>query len=406
MTRLPLQGVRVADFTWVGAGPFGTKPLADHGADVIKIETSLKPDILRLAPPFQKNQPGINRSGYFANRNTSKRSITLNLNTPQGIELAKRLISVSDVVVNNFTPGAMEKWGLSYPEVCAIRPDIIYVAMPMQGSEGPHRSFAGFGLTIAALSGIHYLSGDPDKEPVGTGTNYPDHVPNPMHAAIATVAALRHRRLTGEGQYVEVAQLESSVNVVATAVLQYTVNSEIAQRTGNRSGFSAPRCLLRCAGDDRWCAVDVQSRAQWEGLCRATGHPEWLRDDRYRDLDQRLLHQDELEAELAEWSSTLDAYDVMQRLQEAGVPAGVVQNTEDLIERDENLRDREHWQWLDHAEMGRSLYDAPPFKLSATPGRLRRPAPLLGEHTAEVLQEVLGLSEEEIAQYASVGALR
>jgi benzylsuccinate CoA-transferase BbsF subunit len=401
---LPLAGIRVTDFTWMGAGPFATKPLADHGADVIKIESMAKPDLTRLAPPFAGGRPGVNRSGYFANRNSSKSSISLNMKTPQGRDLARRLIARSDVVINNFRPGAMARWGLDYQAVASLRPDIIYVDMPADGTEGPRTGYGGFGASIAALCGLHELSGDPDRLPVGSGTNYPDHILNPLHTATAVIAALYHRRRTGQGQYIEVAQFESSVNAVATALLAYTVTGRAARRQGNRDGQHAPRAVLRCVGPDRWCAISVRGQAGWAALCQAAGHPEWLDDARFADASRRLAHQDELEATLETWTSGLDRYDVMAACQAAGVPAGVVQTTQDLIDRDPALRAR-HWSYLDHPEMGRSLYDAPPFKLSRTPGGLRRPAPLLGADTDRVLRTDLGLSDAEIDGYRQAGVL-
>ena len=263
--KLPLEGIRVADFTWMGAGPFATKPLADHGADVIKVESMAKPDNTRLAPPFSGNEPGINRSGYFANRNSSKRSVALNLATEGGRQLARRLVSISDVVINNFRPGAMERWGLGYRDAIAVKPDIVYVDMPADGVDGPRRSYGGFGASIAAVCGLHGLSGEPGRLPVGSGTNYPDHVLNPLHSATAVLAALYHRRRTGEGQYIEVAQFESSVNGIAMALLTQLVTGRTEERQGNHDGYHAPRAVLRCAGDDKWCAISVPDRGRVGG---------------------------------------------------------------------------------------------------------------------------------------------
>ena len=405
MSPLPLEGIVVADFTWMGAGPFATKPLADHGADVIKIESEARPDLTRLSPPFAEGKRGVNRSGYFANRNSSKRSISVNMKTAAGAEIARRLIAASDVVINNFRPGAMERWGLGYEEVVRLNPDIVYVDMPADGNEGPRRGYGGFGASIAAVCGLHYPSGDPDRLPVGTGTNYPDHVPNPTHAATAILAALYHRRRTGKGQYIEVAQFESSVNTVATALLRFTVNGEVSHRQGNRSGYYAPSAVLRCAGEDRWCTISAHTEEQWQALCHAAGHPEWLEDERFSTLAARLDHQSELEEELEAWTCSRDRYEVMETLQAAGIPSGVVQTSADLIDRDPSLRER-HWAYLDHPEMGRSLYDAPPFKLSRTPWVMKKPAPRLGEHTREVLVGRLGYSPGEVDELAATGVLR
>ena len=217
--QLAMTGIRVADFSWVGAGPFLTKPLADHGADVVKVESRTRVDPIRSMAPFRDGVKGADRSGYFANRNSSKRSICLDLKHPRGRELALRLIEVSDVVVNNFSPGTMDRLGLGYDASRAVRPDVIYLEMPMLGTEGPHRDCRGYGLTIAAAGGLLGLTGYEDAPPVGTGTNYPDHVPNPLHGAIAVLAALRKRRMTGQGEYIELAQLESTINAIGPAIV-------------------------------------------------------------------------------------------------------------------------------------------------------------------------------------------
>lgn len=397
-----LGGIRVADFTWVGAGPFASKILADHGADVVKVETASRLDALRRSAPFA-GESGINRSGYFSNRNSSKRGISLDLKTEEGLAIAKRLVESSDIVFNNFRPGAMDRFGLGYAEVAKLNPEIIYVDMPAFGNEGPARNYGGFGSSIAAACGLHVLSGNADELPVGTGTNFPDHVTNPLHAAIAILAALYYRHRTGEGQYVEIPQFESSVNAIGAALLTYQVTGEVFVRDGNRDGQHAPRVVLRCAGEDRWCAVSVQSEDQWQRLCGVANREDWLNDPRFQSLESRLQHQDALELELERWTVGQDSFAVMEMLQAAGVPAGVVQTAADLIDSDPSLVER-HWRYLDHAEMGKSLYDAPPFKLSQTPGELRRPAPLLGEHTHEVLAE-LGYSEAEYSGFKSRGAL-
>src|SRR5690606_37699198 len=202
--KLPLEGVVIADFTWIGAGAYTTKMLGDLGAEVIKIESSVYPDSLRLSAPFKDKKPGINRSGYFADRNTSKRSIVLNLKTEEGLVLVRKLIAGADIVANNFAPGTMEKYGLGWDDLSRDRKDLIHLSMSTQGAEGPESNAVGYGLTISALTGLHYMSGLPGLEPVGTGTNYPDHIPNPGHAAFAVMAALRHRRRTGEGQRIDI----------------------------------------------------------------------------------------------------------------------------------------------------------------------------------------------------------
>ena len=396
----PLAGIRVADFTWIGAGSYTTKLLADFGADVIKVESSTHMDTLRSTPPFKDGIKGIERSGYFADRNTSKRGMRLNLKHPQGLEIAKRLIACSDVVANNFRPGVMDRLGLGYAAAQALRPDIVYLAMSMQGGTGPHTKYVGFGLTIGALAGIHYSSGPSDRPPAGTSTNYPDHVPNPAHAAFAVLAALNYRRRTGCGQYIDLAQTEPTVALLGTAIVDYAVNGRIAERHGNSHPVWAPHGVYPCLGDDRWIAVAVQDDAQWGRLADAlalepTRRAAWAHSEARET--QRLTIDEWLTSE----TRLREPFDLMRQLQEAGVPAGVVQNAGDLIERDPQLAHRQHWQYLDHPEMGRSIYNNVPIKLSRTPGQLSRPAPMLGQHTEEICTSLLGLTTDEVARFAA-----
>ncbi|WP_327686326.1 CaiB/BaiF CoA transferase family protein [Streptomyces sp. NBC_00467] len=400
---LPLDGLRVADFTWVGAGPFLTKPLADHGADVIKVESRTRTDPIRSMAPFRDARPGPNRSGYFANRNTSKRSICLDLKTPRGKEIALELIAKSDVVASNFTPGTMDRLGLGYQDVIAVRPDVIYLEMPMQGNAGPHRDFRGYGLTIAAAGGLLGLTGYPDRPPVGTGTNYPDHVPNPLHAAVAVLAALRHRRRTGQGQYIELAQLESTVNVIGPALLA-TAAGQPVHRAANEDTAAAPHGVYPCAGDDRWCAIAVTTDNHWESLVDVLGRPAWATKDSYTTAGARLAARAELDGLVAGATVTHEAGELADALAAAGVPSAVVSDAAQVL-ADPQLNSRDHWTTLDHPEMGPSVYDNIPYRLSATPGRLRGPAPLLGADTRDVCLDLLGLTPHEYEHLAAEGVV-
>ena len=393
MSNMPLAGIRVTDFTWIGAGSYTTKLLADFGADVIKIESATRMDSLRSTAPFKDGLAGVNRSGYFADRNTSKRSVTLNLKHPEAPDIARALIAKSDVVANNFTPGTLEKFGLGYRDVARFKPDIVYIAMSMQGSSGPDSKYVGFGLTIAALTGLQYLSGQPDRVPAGTGTNYPDHVPNPCHGAFAVLAAIYHRRKTGEGQLIDLAQTEPTIALLGPAVVDYTANGRVAERCGNDHGSAAPRGAYPCSGTNRWIAISIHTDEQWRALDQLlqitevqTASRNWL------DRTLRLEHRRELDALIGARTRTWDARELMRTLQAKGIPAGVVQNAKDLIEDDAQLAHRGHWIALEHTEMGRTLYNAPPIRLSRTPAELSRPAPLLGEHTEEVCLDLLGMT--------------
>ena len=398
----PLDGVRIADFSWVGAGPFLTKPLADHGAEVIKIESRVRTDVIRSMPPFRDGVPGPDRSGYFADRNSSKRSICLDLRDPAARELALRLIAVSDVVVNNFTPGTMDRLGLGYGAARAVRPDVVYLEMPMQGGSGPHRDFRGYGLSIAAAGGLFGLSGYPDLPPVGTGTNYPDHVPNPLHGAIAVLAALLRRRRTGLGCYIELAQLESTANVIGPALVAAAAGHEI-ERAGNDDPVAAPHGVYPCAGQDRWCAVSVTGDEQWRALVRVLGSPEWAAD--FATPDARRAGRDRLDSLIGSATRDWKGPDLADALTVAGVPAAPVQDAADLLERDPQLAARGHFVRLQHPVMGESVYSGIPYRLSRTPGRLRSPAPLLGADTHDVCTRLLGLDEAGYRRLSETGAI-
>ncbi|HLB12022.1 MAG TPA: CoA transferase, partial [Dehalococcoidia bacterium] len=348
--KLPLEGIRIADFSWFGAGPIATKYMADHGAEVVKVESEAKLDGLRYAQPIPDGKPGPNSSGYYNNFNSSKLGITLNMDHPKGRELARRLVAVCDVVIENYTPRVAEKWGLTYKELVKVKPDIIVVNQPMQGLTGPHRDYRGFGAAIQALSGINSLTGYPECPPVGTGTNYPDFSCNPCHTAIAIMAALRYRRRTGRGQHIEVSQFESTVSVLESAILDYTVNGRVQERHGNRHPAAAPHGAYRCLGEDRWCAIVVVTEEEWRAFCRATGEPAWTKEQRFSSSAQRLANQDELDLLVESWTCQLPPEEVMCILQAAGVAAGVVQDAEDTVTRDPQLRERGHYWRLEQAD--------------------------------------------------------
>jgi benzylsuccinate CoA-transferase BbsF subunit len=403
--EFPLAGITVADFTWIGAGSYTTKILADFGADVVKIESGERPDSLRDAKPFKDGIAGVNRSGYFADRNSSKRGVALNMKTPQGRALARRLVERSDVVANNFTPGAMEKFGLGYEAVREFKPDIVYISMSMHGQTGPEAKYLGYGLTMGAVTGLHDLCGLPDHDPTGTGTNFPDHVPNPAHAAFAILAALRHRRRTGQGQFIDMAQIEPTIALLGPAVMDYTVNGRVARRAGNQHIAGAPHGVYPARGEDRWIAISAPGDAAWRALTQALEDPALAQDARFADATARWRHRAALDAELARRTAPHDAMELTRRLQARGVAAGPVQDAADVL-RDPQLRARGHWVWLDHPEMGRTVYNALPFRMSRSRGYPHRPAPLLGQHTDEVLAEKLALNEAEIEQFRARGALR
>ncbi|MBI5283711.1 MAG: CoA transferase [Chloroflexi bacterium] len=402
--KQPLSGLKVADFSWFGAGPICGENLASFGATVVRVESESHPDGLRGVAPFAAGKTGYNVSGYFNNYNAGKLDLTLNLNTDLGRNILLKLVAWCDIFLTNHTPRVIERWNISYDELKKVNPQLIGVYQPMQGFEGPHRYFMGFGAVLGPITGYSYLSGFPHRPPMGLGTNYPDYVINPGHTLVGILAALRHRKKTGEGQLVELAQIESSVSPLAPAIMDYAANGRIQCRAGNRLPHAAPHGAFRCKDntwnnqpEDRWVALGVFDDAQWGALVEAMGSPAWARDAKFATLDARKQHEDELEAKLTEWTREQTAEDVMALLQSKGVPAGVVQNARDMLE-DEHLKARGYYVYLDHPEAGVTAYDGPPFRLSKTPGVLRTPAPLLGQHNEQVCKEILGMTDDEIAE--------
>ena len=404
--KKPLEGIRIADFSWVGAGSYTTKILADLGADVIKIESSEKLDSLRLSPPFSVGNPGVNRSGYFADRNTNKRSLTLNMKTGEGLEIARELVAVSDVVCNNFSPGVMAKFGLAYEDVQLINRSAIYLAMSMNGSTGPESDARGYGFTISALVGLHHLSGLPGELPVGSGTNYPDHIPNPCHAAFAVLAALRHKRRTGKGQFIDLAQTEATIVTLGSEMLEWTVNGNNRQPQGNRHDRYSPHGVYPCSGDDRWIAIAITDDQKWKALIQVLNLSNDTLEPAWSNADSRIADAGRLDEIVAGATRKYDAPSLAYALQQAGVPAGQVHDSKGVAARDPQLKARGHWKRIEHPEMGKTLYNGQPFQLSRTPAQPDRPAPLLGQHNVEICHELLGMPLVKIEELIDQGVLR
>ena len=398
-----LKDIRVLDFCWVGAGAFVTKLLADLGAEVIKVESRARPDNLRLSPPFRPGAEGLEGSGYFASRNSNKKSFALDMRTPKARAIALDLAARSHVLTSNFRPGVLERWGLGYADIRELNPSIVYLTMPMQGADGPNSSYIGFGSTISALSGLMHLSGRPDRPPVGTSTHYPDHVPNPGHALVAVLAALYHRERTGEGQAIEVSQLESTVNVIGPAILAHSLGEPPPGRTGNRVPTASPHGTFPCL-DDQWVAVSCQEDEHWRSLAQAIGLPDLADDDRFRTLADRKRHEDELEARIALATPDCDRKTLVARLRAVGVPAAPVNSSRDVLD-DDALVERGYWQHIEHPVIGPMAVAGPPFRFDGRDRPDLRPAPLLGQHTHEVAREVLGLDDATIDALIAEGVL-
>jgi len=402
MAEQALQGVKVVGFTWLAVGPQTTRELAVHGATVVQVESHRRPDIARSYPPF-KGKPHLDSSAFYAAFNPNKYGISLDLDKPRGREVARRLVRWADVLVESMTPGVMGRWELDYESCRRINPTIIYVSTTQHGQHGPYSRMPGFGAFAAAWAGYCELTGYPDRDPGLLHNNYTDFVA-PWFLVTLVLAALAYRRRTGRSIYIDQSQTEAGLQLLGPALLDYSVNRRAATRRGNRDPYMAPHGVYPCRGDDRWVAIAVSNDAEWQALCRAMGEPAWTRDPRFSSPLSRKKHEDELDRLIAEWTAERDAEEVMLKLQEAGVPAGVVQTGEDLF-RDPQLAHREHFRFLEHKYIGRQAYNSPAYRLSRTPCSLSKPAPCLGEDNLYVYTEILGYSEEEVSDLIAEGVI-
>ncbi|GAA4553720.1 hypothetical protein GCM10023175_50300 [Pseudonocardia xishanensis] len=420
---LPLEGVRILDFSWFLASAGATRFLSALGAESLKVEWAAHPDtrLGAMAPvggraaraaatgPLQGvTDPDM--GGQFNNKNAGKRGLSLNVRDPRGLDIARRLVSISDIVAEGFSPGVMKRWGLGYDELCEIRPDIIYAQQSGAGELGTFGRLRVVGPIAAALSGATEMSGLPEPAmPAGWGYSYLDWI-GAYSFATAMLAALYHRDRTGEGQWIDSSQVETGIFLTGVPLLDWDVNGRAWQRTGNRSPLkpAAPHGAYRAAGKDRWIAIACFDDEEWARLAGQVGE-EWTRDPRFATLASRLAHQDELDDLMTGWTSTQDAYQLMYRLQTAGVRAGVCQTAADRCERDPQL---DHLQWLTElagTKIGTWPVPEMPIKMSATPpyigGYLDRGAPNYGEDNEYVLGELLGFATRHIKELADDGVI-
>jgi len=393
---LPLADLKVLDFSWAGVGPITVKYLADHGATVVRVESRARYDVVRLGPPWHEGKPGIERSQFYASYNTSKLGIALDLSTPAARDIARRLAVWADVLVESYTPHVMRAFGLAYEDLRRLNPRLVMLSTCLQGQTGPHAEFPGFGQLAAALSGFYEIAGWADRAPAPPYGAYTDYVV-PRLAATALLAAVDHQRRTGEGQHLDVSQLEAALHFLAPALLDYELTGRVATRAGNRSDHAAPHGAYPCAGDDRWIALSVRGDAEWRALSAVLARPAWLAEARFATHAARVADAEALDALVAEATRSHDASELAGRLQAAGIAAGVVASALDL-HADPGLAGWGFFQWLEHPARPPAPYEGHALRLGATPGKLRWAAPALGEHTALVLREVLGLAEEEIAR--------
>ena len=400
-----LEGIVVCDFSWVGAGPITTNVLGQCGAEIIKIESKKRPDILRLGGPFKDGiAKGMERSGYFANRNPNKKCIALNMGHPEARDIAVRLIKKSDIIINNFRVGQMEKWGLGWDDVKKINPRIIYVTMSLQGTKGPHSSYMGFGVNLNALCGLTEQSAFEGQRPFGTGTNYTDHVMVPSHTIFGIIAALLNREVTGKGQQVAVSQLAASIAMKPMDVMTYAANGDILGPIGFGDPDAAPHGVYTTLGYRKWIAIAVFTEDEWYAFKRVMDNPSWADDPKFSTLSARKENEQELNDKIENWTRLQYGKQLMEKLIKGGVKAGLVNDARAAIE-DEHLIERGFWAYLEHPEMGISNYNRAPILFSKTPIQMNKAAPLLGEHTEDVLTDFLGYTDNEISKLVEKGVL-
>jgi benzylsuccinate CoA-transferase BbsF subunit len=405
MERFPLQDYRILDFGTAWAAPMAAQLLADMGAEVIKIETKGRLDGLRIGRPIvgddiaggdEGKWPDMQPSFHGLNRN--KLSVTINLKEPEGQALIRELVKKSHVVCDNFSPGVMARNGLAYDDLVKIKPDIICISLSGAGQNGPYRDATLYAGSIVALSGLGSLLGYPDEDVTGmTALAFGDANAS-IHAAFAVMAALFHHAQTGEGTFIDLSEAQAASSVLGEALMDYSLNQRKAVPQGNRHPFMAPHGNYRCQGEDKWISIAVATDAEWTALCEVMGDPAWAREERFADVLARWHHQAELNTFINAWTSQLTGYDLMDRLQKAGIAAVPVMNVEDQF-LDPHFRDRNIHIEVDHPLVGYEVLYGIPWRISGVPREIRRPAPNLGEHNAYVLREILGHTDEEISDW-------
>lgn len=389
-----LDGVRILDFTWVLAGPFTTRILADFGAEVIKVQ-SLKTAKGREA----------NLNGYFNTWNRNKRSITLDMSRPEAKDLILRLTTTSDVVIENFSPRVMANWGLTYEKLKEVNQKIIMVSMSAMGQTGPWKDYVAFGPALQALSGLTWLSSYDTHQPVGLGSAYGDHVIG-LYGALAVLAALENRFRTGLGEYIDLSGYEALCTLMGSAIMDASQNETEDIPQGNHSYHidASPSGCYRCRGTDRWCVISVSTEDEWQALCKVLDRADLLNVDRFRTLAGRKFHEEHLNGLIEKWTAERTPEEAVSLLQEAGVPTGVVQNAKDLV-KDPHLAARQFFVPMNHPVLGDTLGDRQPIRFAEDETGSWKAAPQLGEDNRYVFRELLGLTEEEFLHYKEKGII-
>ena len=391
-----LQGVRVADFGWVLAGPYATMLLGYMGAEVIKIESRRRPDEQRIAHRAGLSEE-LDASSNFLEINLNKHSVTLNIATPEGAELARGIVALSDVVVENMRPGVMDRLGLGYQDLVAVKPDIIMVSISGWGQTGPLREYTAYAPCFASFGTLASQTGYPDGEP-NSGTSAMD-ARSGTAAAFAALMGLNIRQRTGQGQYIDLASGEALSCLVGDSLVEYALTGRSPSRAGNRDPLLAPHNCYRCKGDDKWISIAVGSDEEWTALREAMGDPAWARDEAFATARGRWDNQQRLDTLIGEWAADHGHFELMELLQEAGVAAVPSFNAEELFSSP-HLHERGAITEVQHPVLGTRQAISPPWLMSRTPPAITRSAPLIGQDNDYVLRELLGLRTDEIARLA------
>jgi benzylsuccinate CoA-transferase BbsF subunit len=400
-------GTTILEMGAGAAGPVATRYFADCGATVVRIESKARPDFLRTLKLTPNTPGGLDAAEHFAVLNVNKLSVALNLSMPEGVAVAKRLALRADAVAENFAPGAMKKWGLDYATLVRERPDLVMISTCLNGATGPHRNYPGFGGQGSALSGFNHLTGWPDREPVGPYGTITDSL-SPRFSALLLASALLHRRRTGQGQHIDLSQVEGGVVCLTEALVTFRANGEVLGRIGNRARHAVPHGVFRCRdaadGRERWIAIAIHDDADWRKLVAAMGNPEWATDGSLAAVAGRLARIGEIECHVDGWTRTHEARPLAERLQAAGIDAAPVLDLGDLHD-DPQLASRRHFREVDHPVIGRHPAEMNAIAFSETPAQIRTAAPRLGQHTTYVLRELLGMSADEYAALEQKGVL-
>jgi benzylsuccinate CoA-transferase BbsF subunit len=404
MSKKALEGIKVAEFAWVVVGPSTSRYLADHGATVVKIESHKRMDTNRVNGPFVNGIPTPDGSMFFGKHNPNKFSVSIDLRSPKGKELAWKLIKWADIVSESFSPGTMEKLGMGYEEVKKVRPDIIYFSSSMQGRGGPHSSYAGYGQNAINFCGLTEVTGWPDRLPSPPYGACSDYI-SCRFAAFSILSALEYRRRTGKGQYIDQSQFESTIHFMAVPIMDYQINGKIMTRDGNRLPYASPHGVFKCKGEDRWAAIGVMNEEQWQKFCLITGNAALAKQPKYATLEQRKKNEDELDKLVTAWTMQHTPEEIEKTFQQAGIPANAVERPSDIY-KDPQIEHRKYFTTLEHSFMGQQKYEAQAcFIMSETPRLLDRPSPCLGEHNEYVFKELLKMTDDEVADYIISGGI-